>query len=188
MSGALAFGGAGCVHHESGGNTAATNSNSSAGGELKSSAQVEREDGSTVSVSTEPDGSKREERAFKSGEVTRVSRVTHPNGTRTATVEMRDGRRAELKDQNEVDKALEASTEWLVTAANKTWDTTRDVGKAVGSKTEDVAGKTAETGKDVGKAVGKGVKRGAEEVADKTKDAAGLVKKGARKAVDKVKN
>jgi hypothetical protein len=97
---------------------------------------------------------------------------------------MRDGRRAELKDQSEVDKALEASTEWLVTAANKTWDTTRDVGKAVGSKTEDVAGKTAETGK----AVGKGVKRGAEGVADKTKDAAGLVKKGARKAVDKVKN
>ncbi|HVF89914.1 MAG TPA: hypothetical protein VNH22_07595, partial [Blastocatellia bacterium] len=111
MTGALAFGAAGCVNHETGGNTAPTNTaaanaNSSAGGEQRSSAQVEREDGSTVSVATEPDGSKREERSFKSGEVTRVSRVTRPNGTRTATVEMRDGRRAELKDQNEVEKAL----------------------------------------------------------------------------------
>lgn len=188
LGGALAVGATGCAHNETGSNATSTANTSNARGEVKAPAQVEREDGSTVSVSTESDGSKREERSFKSGEVARVSRVTRADGTRSATVEMRDGRRAELKEEGEVEKALEASSEWLVSAANKTWDTTKDVAGDVGSKTKDVAGKTADTGKDVGKAVGKGVKRGAEEVADKTKDAAGQVKKGARKVVDKVKN
>ena len=187
LTGALALGAAACAHGDAGGNANGSNG-AQASSEAKSPAEVEKEDGSTISVATEPDGSKREERSFKSGEVARVSRVTRSDGTRTATVEMRDGRRAELKEEGEVEKALEASSDWLVTAASKSWDTTKDIGREVGAKSKDVASKTADTGKDVGKKVGKGIKRGAEEVADKTGDAAGKVKKGARKVVDKVKN
>jgi hypothetical protein len=187
LTGALALGAAACAHDDAGSN-ANGSTGTQASGELKSPGEVEKEDGSTISVATEPDGTKREERSFKSGEVARVSRVTRSDGTRTATVEMRDGRRAELKEEGEVEKALEASSDWLVSAASKTWDTTKDVGREIGDKTEDVASKTAETGKDVGKKVGKGIKRGAQEVADKTEDAAGKVKKGAKKVVDKVRN
>jgi len=187
LSGALALGVSGCARNDAGSNV---NSNAAvtANSQAKSPGEVEKEDGSSISVATDSDGSKREERTFKSGEVARVSRVTRPNGTRTATVELRDGRRAELKDEGEVAKALEASGEWLVDAANRTWDTTKAVGKEIGDKTGDVASKTADTSKDVGKKVGSGIKRGAGEVADKTKDAAGAVKKGTKKVVDKVKN
>lgn len=187
LTGALALGASACASGDADGNANA-GAGTQASSEVKSPGGVEKEDGSTISVATEPDGSKREERSFKSGEVARVSRVTRADGTRTATVEMRDGRRAELKEEGEVEKALEASSEWLVTAASKSWDTTKEIGKEVGDKSKDVASKTAETGKDVGKKVGKGIKRGAEEVADKTEDAAGKVKKGAKKVVDKVKN
>ena len=188
LGGALTLSVASCAHNEADRNANSAANNGNVSGAARSPAEVEKEDGSTVSVSTESDGSKREERSFKSGEVARVSRVTRADGTRSATVEMRDGRRAELKEKGEVEKALEASSEWLVSAADRTWDTTKDVAGDVGGATKDIAGKTADKSKDVGKAVGRGVKRGAEEVADKTKDAAGQVKKGAKKVVDKVKN
>lgn len=156
---------------------------------------VEKEDGSTVAVTTDPSGTKTEERTFKSGEVARVTRTTNPEGRRRATIELRDGRKAEVEDQGLVEKTIEAPAAWLVSTANTTWDATKKVGSEVADKTGDVAGKAVDKGKDVGTAIGRGAKKGAEEVADKTGDAAGLVKKGAKKVgketkkvVEKIKN
>jgi hypothetical protein len=143
------------------------NTNSSA---AQAAREVEKEDGSTVAVVDAPDGTKTEVRSFKTGEVARVTRTTRPGGGRSATVELRDGRKAELEDEGDIERAMDATADALTAAANKTWDTTKDVAGAVGDKTEDAAGKAASTGKKVG-----------QEVGDKAEDAAGAVKKGAQK-------
>jgi hypothetical protein len=153
----------------------------------QSAKEVEKEDGSTVAVSTAPDGTKTEVRRFKSGDVARVTRTTPRGGESTATVEFSDGRKVELEDKSDIERAMDATSDAIVAAANKTWDATKEVGKEIGDKTEDVAGKTVDTGKKVGKEIGKGAKRGAEEVADKAEDAADAVAKGAKTVGKKVK-
>jgi hypothetical protein len=148
----------------------------------RSEKEVEKEDGSIVSVSTAPNGTKTEARAFPSGDVSRVTRITPPNGQRRALVEFRDSRVIEIRDENEVDRVIEASADTVKAASVKAWDATKSAGSAVADKTEDAGDKAADTGKDLGKAVGKGAKRGAEEVGDAASDTAEAAKKGARKA------
>ena len=143
--------------------------------------EVEKEDGSVVKTTTTADGTKTEVRTFKSGEVVRVTRTTKPGARRTATVEMRDGRKAELEDDNEVERVIDASADWIASAASKTWDTTKTVGKEVGDKAEDVAGKTVDTSKDVGKKVVQGTKTGVKEAGDKAEDVGDAAGKTAKK-------
>lgn len=169
----LTFGAAGC----------SSNSSDSVNASLpKSEKDVEKEDGSTVSVSTAPNGTKTEARTFPSGDVARVTRITSPNGRRRALVEFRDTRVIEMRDGNEVDRVIEASADTVRAAAVNALEATKSAGSEVADKTEDVADKAADTGKDAGEAVGDGAKRGAEEVGDAASDAAGAAKKGARKA------
>jgi hypothetical protein len=158
---AFAFAAMGCDQR-----SASENTNSSP----QSAREVEKEDGSTVAVTDAPDGTKTEVRSFKTGEVARVTRTTRPGGSRSATVEMRDGRRVELEDEGDIERAMDASADAIKTVADKTWDTTKDVAGEVGDKSEDAASKAADTSKKVGK-----------EVGDKAEDAAGAVKKGAQK-------
>lgn len=188
---AFAIGTAACSQEAAPANTSAPAQPSPA----TAAKEVEKEDGSTVAVTTDTAGTKTEERTFKTGEVARVTRTTSAEGRRRATIELRDGRKAEVEDQSLVEKTIEAPADWLVSTANTTWDATKRVGSEVADKTGDVAGKTVDKSKDVGRAVGRGAKKGAEAVADKTEDAAGLVKKGAKKVgketkkvVDKIKN
>lgn len=140
--------------------------------------EVEKPDGSTVAVSTNTDGTKTEVRTFKSGDVARVTRTTAPGGKRTASVEMRDGRKADLNDEGDIEKVMDATGDFIATAASKTWDTTKTIGKEVGDKAEDAAGKTV----DVGKKVASGTKDVASEAADKAEDAGDKIGKGVKKA------
>lgn len=144
--------------------------------------EVEKDDGSVVTTTTTADGTKTEVRTFKTGEVVRVTRTTRPGAKRTATVELRDGRKADLQDDSKVEQVIDASADWIAKAAETTWDTTKTVGKEVGDKAEDVADKTVDTSKDVGKKVVKGTKTGVKEVGDKAEDVGDAVGKTAKKA------
>ncbi len=157
--------------------------------------EVEKDDGSVVATNTAADGTKTEVRTFKTGEVVRVTRTTRPAAKRTATIEMRDGRKADLEDDSEIERVINASADWISSAAHKTWDTTKAVGKEVGDKAEDVADKTVDTSKDVGKKAVKGTKAGVKEVGDKAEDVgdavgntAKKVGKGAKSVGKKVKD
>jgi hypothetical protein len=143
--------------------------------------QVEKDDGSMVATTTATDGTKTEVRTFKTGEVARVTRTTKPGTKRTASVELRDGRKADLEDDNDVERVIDASADWIVGAADKTWSATKTVGKEVADKTEDVADKTVDTSKDVGKKVVKGTKAGVREAGDKAEDVGDAVGKTAKK-------
>ena len=104
--------------------------------------EVEKEDGSVVTTTSTADGTKTEVRTFKSGEVARVTRTTRPGAKRTATVELRDGRKADLQEDSEIEQVIDASADWIANAADKTWDTTKTVGKEVGDKADEVSDKT----------------------------------------------
>jgi hypothetical protein len=143
--------------------------------------EVEKDDGSTVTTTTAADGTKTEVRTFKTGEVVRVTRTTRPGARRTAKVEMRDGREADLQDDSEIERVIDASADWIAQAADKTWETTKTVGKEIGDKAEDVAGKTVDTSKDVGKKVVQGTKTGVKEAGDKAEDVGDAVGKTAKK-------
>ncbi|HEX5735026.1 MAG TPA: hypothetical protein VF131_19505 [Blastocatellia bacterium] len=146
--------------------------------------EVEKDDGSIVATTTATDGTKTEVRTFKTGEVARVTRTTSPGRKRTATVELRDGRKADLEDDSEIEQVIDASADWIADTANDTWDTTKAVGKEVGDKTEDVADKTVDTSKKVVK----GTKAGAKEVGDKAEDVGDAVGKTAKKVGKGAKN
>jgi hypothetical protein len=120
---------------------------------------VQKSDGSRVEIRTAADGTKTEIRTFPSGEVLRTTRTTHPNGKREAVVEFRDGRKAELKDENDIERALDATGDAIADAARRTWEVSKEVGQAVGDKAEDVADKTKEVGKEVGKEAKKAGKK-----------------------------
>jgi hypothetical protein len=138
---------------------------------------VEKEDGSLMSTVTAPDGTKTEVRRFNSGDVSRVVRTTSPSGKRTATVEFRDGRKAELNDDSDIERAMDATAATVKTAALKTWDVTKTVGSEAADKTEDAADKTV----GVSKKVGSAAKKGATEAADKAEDVGDQTVKGAKK-------
>jgi hypothetical protein len=141
------------------------------------SGTVVKADGSTVQTTIATDGTKSEVRTFPAGEVTRVTRTTRPTGTREVVVEYRDGRKNEIKDESDIERAMDATGDAIVAAADKTWEVSRDVGKEigdkaedvgseVGDKAEDVADKTVDTSKKVGKEVGKGAKKAGKKIKD----------------------
>lgn len=133
---------------------------------------IENKDGSTTLVTTYSDGTTSEERTFKSGRLTRVTRNTDAAGQRTVKVTYRaDEREVELREASWVDKAMDATGEALATAA---------------SKTKQGAIEAADKAEDVGDATKKGVKKGVREVGDKAEDVGDAVKKGVKKVGKKV--
>lgn len=136
---------------------------------------VENKDGSTTVVTSYSDGSKTEERTFKTGRLTKVTRETPAGGgTRTARVVYRDDNsEVAVDDPSWVEKSMNATSDALAVAARKT----KAGIKEIGDKAE-----------DVGDATKKGVKKGANEAADKAEDAGDLIKKGAREVADKAED
>jgi hypothetical protein len=138
---------------------------------------AENRDGSRTVVTKYSDGSRTEERTFKSGRLSKVTRETSANGTRAARVTYRaDGKEREIKDPSWIEKAMDATAEALVEAADKAedvGDATKQGAREVGDKAEDV---------------GDAAKKGAREAADKAEDVGDAAKKGAKKAGRKIKD
>ncbi|HEX8184127.1 MAG TPA: hypothetical protein VF747_05230 [Blastocatellia bacterium] len=150
---------------------------------VRSDKEVQKEDGSTVVVSTSSNGTRTEARTFPSGDVARVTRINPPNGRTRAIVEFRDTRSVEIKDEDEIDHIMDASADTIKTVAMKlweamkSWEAANSAGSEAADKTEDAADKAA----GVGKEVGKGAKRGAEAVGDAASDTAAAAKAGVKK-------
>src|SRR5688572_12507817 len=120
---------------------------------------AENSDGSRTVVINYSDGSRSEDRTFKSGRLSKVTRETSANGARTVRVTYRaDGKEKELKDPSWIEKAMDATADALVEVADKAED------------------------------VGDATKKGAREAADKAEDVGDAAKKGAREAADKAED
>ena len=59
-------------------------------------------------------------RTFKTGDVARVTRTASAGGKRTATVELRDGRKGELEDESDIEQVIDASADWIADTAKDT--------------------------------------------------------------------
>src|ERR1700754_197420 len=141
-------------------------------------------DGSTVTISTAPNGLKSEVRTFESGEIARVTRMTYPNGTNRAVVEYRDGRAVELKDENDIGSLMDTSADHIRSAADNAAAATKGFGEAVADKTKEVGDKAIDKTKEglekakdaagsAAEAAGKGIKKAGKEIkkaGEKVKD------------------
>jgi len=134
-------------------------------------------DGSVVTTET-VNGVKTETRTFSdpNGRVERVV-VTTRDGKKTARVYYRDKTVKELPD-NEVERALTATGDAIVSAGGKVVETSKDVGAAVADKAEDIPSEAD----DAARATAKGAKKVGTETADKAEDVGGATVNGAKKA------
>jgi hypothetical protein len=122
--------------------------------------------------------------------------VTTQGGRRTARVYLRNGEVRELNTEGDIQRALDATADTLVSAGSKVVDATKAVGSEVGDKAEDVGDKAADVGREVGdkaedvkdqtvkgaKAAGDKTKDVGAEVGDKAEDVGGKAASGAKKA------
>ncbi len=145
----------------------------------QSPSKVTKSDGSTVEIVVAPDGTKTEIRTFETGDIARITRTTNSDGIRAVFVEYRDGRKADLTDENDIEQAMDATADVMLAAADKAWKVTKAVGEEVADKTEDVADKTVDVTKkavdktkDVTKDVAKETVEVTKKAADKTEDVA----------------
>ena len=147
-------------------------------GASRAGQEIAKDDGSTVAVTTTPEGFKSETRTFPSGDVARATRITKPDGNKRALVEFRDGRTVELKGESDVNHLMDASADSIKNAANQTWEAMKAAGEKVGGEISDKTKQAAEATKDAaadaaeaaGKAVkkaGRAVKNAGEKVKDK---------------------
>src|SRR5687767_294211 len=67
-----------------------------------SPSKMTKSDGSTVEIVVAPDGTKTEIRTFETGDIARITRTTLSDGMRAVVVEYRDGRKADLTDENDI--------------------------------------------------------------------------------------
>lgn len=134
-------------------------------------------DGSTITTET-ANGVTTETRTFSDpkGRVERVV-VTTRDGKKTARVYYRDKTVRELPD-NEVERALTATGDAIVTAGGKVVEVSKDAGAAVADKVEDVPSEAD----DAARATAKGAKKVGTEAADKAEDVGGATVNGAKKA------
>lgn len=132
-----------------------------------------------------------ETRTFKNSNspVEKVVVTRRADGRRAARVHYRTGEVRELSTEGDVERALNASADALVSAGGKVVDVTKDVGSEVGDKAEDVGGKAKDVAGEVGdkaedakdKTV-KGAKAVGSEAADKAEDVGDKTASGAKKA------
>src|SRR5205085_12418228 len=134
-------------------------------------------DGSVITTET-VNGVTTETRSFSdpNGRVERVV-VTTRDGKKTARVYYRDKTVKELPD-NEVERALSATGDALVSAGGKVVDVSKDVGSAVADKAEDIPSEAD----DAARATAKGAKKVGTVTADKAEDVGGATINGAKKA------
>lgn len=137
--------------------------------------EARQADGSTITISTSPDGKKTETRTFASAEIASVSRTTYPDQTQRGVVEYSDGRTVEIKDRNDIGALMETSVENIKAAVSKALSATRAGGdevadgaraasdKAVGL-TKEGLDKAKNAAADAAEAAGKGIKKAGSEV------------------------
>ncbi|HYH85128.1 MAG TPA: hypothetical protein VEX60_06570 [Pyrinomonadaceae bacterium] len=137
-------------------------------------------DNSEITTET-TDGVTIETRTFKDPN-SRVERVvvTTRNGKRTARVYYRDKTTKDLAD-NDVERALSATGDALVTAGNEVGDKAEDVGGAVVDGAKKVGSEVGDKAEDVGGATVNGAKKVGSEVGDKAEDVGGATVNGAKK-------
>ncbi|MEW6125427.1 MAG: hypothetical protein AB1757_00065 [Acidobacteriota bacterium] len=89
----------------------------------KSAEPEVRQDGSTMMVAESETGIKSEVKTFPaSSDVAQVTRASWPDGRRSVTIVMRSGLTVDLRDQEDIDRALEMSAEELSAAVKKLGD------------------------------------------------------------------
>lgn len=167
-------------------NTNAT-ANANAGAANMTAGARTAPDNSEITTTTEG-GVTTETRTFRDPN-SRVSKVvvTTRDGRRTARVHYRDNTVRELPE-GDVERALDATGDALVSAGGTVVDVSKDVGSEIGDKAEDVGGAAADGAKKVGSEVGDK----AEDVGDKAvsgaKKAGKATVKGAKKVGGAVKD
>ncbi|MEN3332940.1 MAG: hypothetical protein V7641_2305 [Blastocatellia bacterium] len=134
-------------------------------------------DGSTITISTSPDGKKTETRTFASTEIASATRTTYPDQTQRGMVEYSDGRTVEIKDNQDIGALMETSVDNIKAAASKALSASKDFGEEVADKTKDFGDKAADK-----------TKEGLEKAKDVAADAAEAAGKGIKKAGGKVKD
>ena len=157
-------------------------------GAIKPATEVEKEDGSTVAVSTGQNGIKSESRTFPTGDISRATRITYPDGRpQRAVVEFREGGRSvELKEKSDIDNLMDASADSIKDVATKTWDATRAIGERIGDKTADAAKEVSDKAKSGAEATKDAAAGAAEATGKGLKKAGKAVKKAGEKIKDKV--
>jgi hypothetical protein len=180
---ALAALAAGCGNNSETTNAGNTNSNMAVASNVNANTSAP-----TVSTRTAADGSvittetvngvTTETRTFSEpdGRVERVV-VTTRDGRKTARVYYRDKTVRELPD-NEVERALSATGDAIVSAGGKVVEVSKDAGAAVADKAEDIPSEAD----DAARATAKGAKKVGTEAADKAEDVGGATVNGAKKA------
>ena len=76
-------------------------------------------DGTTMMIAEGQNGLKSEVKTFPTGIIIQVTRVSKPDGTRTATVRLRNGYSTDLQDRADIDRAIEMTSDELVAAVKK---------------------------------------------------------------------
>ena len=86
--------------------------------------KMAKPDGSVVETKTASDGTMTETRTFKNGDVKKITRVTRADGTRTVKVEYRDRKKGsvDLTEESDIEQAMDATGDVIVTSANKAWE------------------------------------------------------------------
>lgn len=142
-------------------------------------------DGSTLVVKTYSDGTKTEERSFKTGPLTKVERRTAKDGATMAYVTRREGgEEVEIKDRSWVEKSMDATGDALATAASKT----KEGVETAASKTKEGVETAAEKTKEGAKTAAEKTKEGAQKTGSAVKEGAQKVGKGLKKVGEKVKD
>ena len=172
-------------------NTANSNTTAAYGGGATGDART-APDNSEIRTET-VGGVTTETRTFRdpNGRIEKVV-VTTRDGKRKARVYYRDKTVRDLPD-NEVERALDATGDALVSAGGTVVDASKAVGSEVGDKAEDVGGaavsgakkvgsEVGDKAEDVGDATAKGAKKVGREAADKAEDVGGATVNGAKKA------
>ena len=186
---ALACALAGCAGDSNTTNTASTNANATSGA-LPTTAGTEPRvapDNSEVVTQT-AGGVTTQTRTFRnpSSRIERVV-VTTRDGRRTARVYYRDNTVRELPE-NEVERALDATADALVTAGGKAVDVTKDAAAEIGDKAEDVGDKAASGAKKVGSEAADKAEDAGDKAVSGAKKAGSAAAKGAKKAGEAVKD
>lgn len=182
---------AGCASDAPTANTAATNANANTGA-------LATTGGSDSEVRVAPDNSEirtetaggvtTETRTFRnpSSRIERVV-VTTRDGRRTARVYYRDNTVRELPE-NEVEQALGATADALVSVGGKVVDVTKDAASEVGDKAEDVGDEAVSGAKKVGSEAADKAEDVGDKAASGAKKAGSAAAKGAKKAGEAVKD
>jgi hypothetical protein len=143
-------------------------------------------DGSTITVTTSPEGKKTETRAFASAEIASASRTTYPDQTQSGVVEFSDGRTVEINDPRDIGALMEASVENIKAAASKAQSATKERGEEVADRAGEASDKAVDMTKEGVEKAKKAAADAADAAGEGVKKAGREIKKAGERIKDKV--